>query len=294
MEKLVSNTGTKTWEQAGSVVRVISPLARYNTRLKCIERSNDWGHTTFLSIGQSKTSCWLYEWSLHVKASGVIQFSTDEVFSQPLISSLKATSSLKSSSLSISQEFKQFGRNCDLHECFWRWVFLFETSHFLYNYRISSGAQRHKASTCVEMSWYFMVGTEIWHLNGYASPPTAAIWVSARRRPRFEFPFAERRNTGFRWPAAERKGSSGNQTKRGLWYQQCLYPLCKNLIWSNLAVLYCSSDCDKSVSGSSSVPTSSFCMRSLEILVVWTIPDFGSPEVEKIVFQVPQILPVKC
>ena len=57
MEKLVSNTGTKTWEQAGSVVRVISPLARYNTRLKCIERSNDWGHTTFLSIGQSKTSC---------------------------------------------------------------------------------------------------------------------------------------------------------------------------------------------------------------------------------------------
>ena len=60
---------------------------------------------------------------------------------------------------------------------------------------------------------------------GFRSP-TAAIRVSARRPPRSEFPLA----------AAQPKGNSGNQTKRGLWYKEYFDPLCKNLIWSILAL----------------------------------------------------------
>ena len=60
---------------------------------------------------------------------------------------------------------------------------------------------------------------------GFRSP-TAAIRVSARRPPQSEFPLA----------AVEPKGNSGNQTKRGLWYKEYFEPLCKNLIWSILAL----------------------------------------------------------
>ena len=62
-------------------------------------------------------------WSFQVKCLGLIQFSTDELFSQPFISSLKATSSLKFSFLSNRPEVKRLGKFCHLHEIFrvWSW-----------------------------------------------------------------------------------------------------------------------------------------------------------------------------
>ena len=76
---------------------------------------------------------------------------------------------------------------------------------------IPGRAQRRKASACLEMSWYVMVGKEIWHLNGYTSPPTAAIRVSARRPPRSGFPLADRRDPSFHSPPPSQRTTLGTK-----------------------------------------------------------------------------------
>ena len=140
--------------------------------------------------------------------------------------------SLKSSSLGNDSE-----KNCDLHECFWvrSWVF-FETSHLLYRYRIPGRDYRcKKASTCFEMCWYVMVATEFWNLNGYTSPPTATLRVSARRPSRSGFPLADRRDPGFRSPTAAILVSTRRRPAKGqLWEPNQTRSMVQRIFWSSL------------------------------------------------------------